>query len=357
MIPVFKYNKDKKALVEQIDWSKIEQPKVSYDHPDHNRLWKEYEETMYSRVQSLRQIDTSYEDWPGGDLIEGNDFRINYRCPACGGDGKETCSNPDHGFIEEMPGEIGRLGCPGCGHDPNHKVNRGKNVCPECGGYGEVIPEVFEEYGRENGYDEEPIEIAVPVAIPISTPEGELMTIGNGLNKGIDISYNKGVADAMQVVSKSLIPGHNVVTPIIESILLELSNLTPPAAAPSTAKEAKQQEGSIKDKILAVIKDCEDVGNRSVGTGCNYESYLLPPYKLLIRKLSLLFLPSSPAAKEDAVAFAEWVASFKCNGTEDYSTDHFILVDGEWYWSNDKDGDQPLTEDQLYKMFKQHSNG
>lgn len=61
MIPVFKYNKDKKALVEQIDWSKIEQPKVSYDHPDHNRLWKEYEETMYSRVQSLRQIDTSNE--------------------------------------------------------------------------------------------------------------------------------------------------------------------------------------------------------------------------------------------------------------------------------------------------------
>lgn len=79
------------------------------------------------------------------------------KCPACGGDGKETCNNPDHGFIEAMPGEIGRLGCPVCGHDPNHKVNRGKNTCPECGGYGHVSPEVFEEYGRETGYDEEPI--------------------------------------------------------------------------------------------------------------------------------------------------------------------------------------------------------
>jgi hypothetical protein len=76
-------------------------------------------------------------------------------CPACGGDGKETCHNPDHGFIKAIPGEISRLGCPGCGHDPNHKVNNGRNTCPLCGGLGHVIYEVADEYGRETGYDEE----------------------------------------------------------------------------------------------------------------------------------------------------------------------------------------------------------
>lgn len=25
-------------------------------------------------------------------------------CPDCGGDGKETCHNPDHGFIDSLPG-------------------------------------------------------------------------------------------------------------------------------------------------------------------------------------------------------------------------------------------------------------
>src|ERR1700734_562863 len=76
-------------------------------------------------------------------------------CPACGGDGKETCDNPDHGFIEAMPGETGRLGCPVCGHDPNYKVNKARNTCPLCGGIGHVIYEVADEYGRETGYDEE----------------------------------------------------------------------------------------------------------------------------------------------------------------------------------------------------------
>lgn len=28
-----------------------------------------------------------------------------YRCPSCGGDGKETCNNPDHSFAYE-DGEV-----------------------------------------------------------------------------------------------------------------------------------------------------------------------------------------------------------------------------------------------------------
>ena len=62
------------------------------------------------------------------------------RCPDCGGDGHETCNNPDHGFIHGAMGwhEIGRLGCPGCGHDPDHKVRGGEGKCETCGGTGKV---------------------------------------------------------------------------------------------------------------------------------------------------------------------------------------------------------------------------
>ncbi len=58
-------------------------------------------------------------------------------CPDCGGDGKETCNNPDHGLIEVMPGDVGRLGCPVCGHDPDYKVPNGGN-CELCKGIGEI---------------------------------------------------------------------------------------------------------------------------------------------------------------------------------------------------------------------------
>jgi hypothetical protein len=58
-------------------------------------------------------------------------------CETCGGDGKETCNNPDHGFIEAMPGDVGRIGCPVCGHDPKYKVPNGGN-CEDCNGTGKV---------------------------------------------------------------------------------------------------------------------------------------------------------------------------------------------------------------------------
>lgn len=66
-------------------------------------------------------------------------------CPVCGGDGKERCDNPDHGFIEMMSGEVGRLVCPVCGHDPDYKVPGG-NECWECGGSGNVTVKQWEEY-------------------------------------------------------------------------------------------------------------------------------------------------------------------------------------------------------------------
>ena len=62
---------------------------------------------------------------------------VEFDCLDCGGDGKETCDNPDHGFIGMMPGDIGRIGCPCCGHDPNHKVPNG-GKCESCNGTGTV---------------------------------------------------------------------------------------------------------------------------------------------------------------------------------------------------------------------------
>ena len=54
-------------------------------------------------------------------------------CSACGGDGIETCDNPDHALIDAVGGETGRLGCPCCGHHPRHKM---RWPCPECNGTG-----------------------------------------------------------------------------------------------------------------------------------------------------------------------------------------------------------------------------
>lgn len=67
------------------------------------------------------------------------------KCPVCGGDGKETCDNPDHGFIGAIGGEIRRLGCPVCGHDENFKVPGGGD-CFECNGVGKVSAGQAAEY-------------------------------------------------------------------------------------------------------------------------------------------------------------------------------------------------------------------
>lgn len=70
-------------------------------------------------------------------------------CPSCDGDGKETCHNPDHGFINALGWhEIGRLGCPVCGHDPAHKVYKGGN-CDLCEGIGEVHKDIATEFCKE----------------------------------------------------------------------------------------------------------------------------------------------------------------------------------------------------------------
>jgi len=57
-------------------------------------------------------------------------------CDECGGTGKEICNNPDHGFIHSMPGDIGRLGCPCCGHSEDYTIPN--TTCGKCKGTGSI---------------------------------------------------------------------------------------------------------------------------------------------------------------------------------------------------------------------------
>ena len=56
-------------------------------------------------------------------------------CSTCEGDGIERCDNPDHGFIQALVfTDMGRIGCPCCGHDEKHRIMGSK--CPDCNGTG-----------------------------------------------------------------------------------------------------------------------------------------------------------------------------------------------------------------------------
>ena len=79
-----------------------------------------------------------------------------YVCPNCNGDGRETCHNPDHGFIGALSFTgIGRIGCPCCGHDAQHKVPKG-GKCETCNGTGDVPLAVAEAFISDMEYDIEP---------------------------------------------------------------------------------------------------------------------------------------------------------------------------------------------------------
>lgn len=78
-----------------------------------------------------------------------------YTCFVCGGDGRETCTNPDHGFISALSfHDIGRIGCPVCGHDPQHKIKNG-GECECCKGSGKLDSFEFSHEANEYAYDGE----------------------------------------------------------------------------------------------------------------------------------------------------------------------------------------------------------
>lgn len=79
-------------------------------------------------------------------------------CCECLGDGKETCHNPDHGFLEAFSShDIGRIGCPCCGHDEKHKVKNG-GACGLCGGTGKTTENDGNKFCKDMDYDYEYIQ-------------------------------------------------------------------------------------------------------------------------------------------------------------------------------------------------------
>lgn len=77
-----------------------------------------------------------------------------FKCPDCGGDGKETCHNPDHSFIDMLSfHDIGRIGCPVCGHDPKHKV-KGENPCETCCGSGQITLAQGKEFCGDGDWED-----------------------------------------------------------------------------------------------------------------------------------------------------------------------------------------------------------
>lgn len=84
-------------------------------------------------------------------------------CPACCGDGKETCNNPDHGLLNALSFKSANESrCPCCGHDPNYKIRFWKDDkwqqrnCEYCEGTGTMSEKDFNIYCDIYGYDEEP---------------------------------------------------------------------------------------------------------------------------------------------------------------------------------------------------------
>lgn len=55
--------------------------------------------------------------------------------------------------------------------------------------------------------------------------------------------------------------------------------------------------------------------------------------------------------KELLRKFAEFIAMHESEGNEDYDPSHIELIDGQYYWNCDKDGDQPIPENALVKWF------
>lgn len=61
----------------------------------------------------------------------------------------------------------------------------------------------------------------------------------------------------------------------------------------------------------------------------------------------------SKEGEEEAVEILNWLAHINVNGYKGTEFSEIILVDGEYYYKLDEDGDQPITPQQLYKIFKQ----
>lgn len=88
---------------------------------------------QYHEVMRAKEVQNNYVHKLESELsaLQAED---KVKCPDCNGFGKEICDNPDHGLISALSfHDIGRIGCPGCGHDEHHRM---KANCEKCNGTG-----------------------------------------------------------------------------------------------------------------------------------------------------------------------------------------------------------------------------
>lgn len=144
-------------------------------NPQQTRLWWKYEKDTGGL--SFKWCDLPAGNWQIVGRLSGM-----CECFVCGGDGKETCNNPDHGFLSFIGGVVGanESACPVCGHDENHKVPNGGD-CECCDGVGAITVNRFIDACEEYEYDDypvppEPLESAILAEIP-SIPNVENLLI------------------------------------------------------------------------------------------------------------------------------------------------------------------------------------
>jgi hypothetical protein len=57
---------------------------------------------------------------------------------------------------------------------------------------------------------------------------------------------------------------------------------------------------------------------------------------------------NNPPSKGQILAFIEWISNY---GNDENEDDNLELTSHEWYWGRDRDGDQPIANDDLYDLF------
>jgi hypothetical protein len=179
----------------------MEECKFLYDNPEKHTMpthrlqakeWQAYNSWLSSPpAYKVREEDIK-------DFLEPIDeSQIDVRdCETCGGDGKETCTNPDHNFIDAMSfQDIGRIGCPVCGHDPKYKVPNGGN-CEDCNGTGKVA--IPKQKGSQTGN-------AIEAFLKERWPDTERLKMIEGSVMGNEQVYQYGYYDGYQSLRKVLL--------------------------------------------------------------------------------------------------------------------------------------------------------
>lgn len=58
--------------------------------------------------------------------------------------------------------------------------------------------------------------------------------------------------------------------------------------------------------------------------------------------------------RENTIAMLDKLLDFNANGFVGFSPDRILMVDGEYYWESDTDGDQPISPEKLYDILSNY---